>query len=96
MCSAANLAIVSVCCKHNSVFTLIYLYHRTMPYVRTGQRKVLNGRKRSRSAPAVLITPAAKRTKRKQWTEYQMEAAMGAVKSGKSGMPLTMGFHQLL
>ena len=57
-----------------------------MPYVRTGQRKVLNRRKRSRSAPAVLITPAAKRTKRKQWTEYQMEAAMGAVKSGKSGI----------
>ena len=57
-----------------------------MPYVRTGQRKVLSrgriGRKRSRSASAVMITPAAKRTKRKQWTEDQMEA----VKSWKSGI----------
>ena len=56
-----------------------------MPYVRIGQRKVLNRRKRSRSAPAVLITPA-KRAKRKQWTESQMKAAIEAVRSGESGI----------
>ena len=55
-----------------------------MPYVRIGQRKVLIKRKRSNSAPAVLIhEPPRKRTKRKQWTEIQMKAAIDAAKSRK-------------
>jgi len=58
-----------------------------MPYVRTGQRKVLTKRKRSSSAPSVLINELpSKRAKRSQWTEIQMKKALDAVKSGKSGV----------
>ena len=58
-----------------------------MPYVRIGQRKILSKQKHSTSAPAILIgTPPAKRAKRRQWTENQMDMAINAVKSGKSGV----------
>ena len=56
-----------------------------MPYIFVGQRKILNQRKCSKSAPAVLIT-SAKRTKRKQWTESQMKAAIKAVHSSESSI----------
>ena len=48
-----------------------------------GQRKILTKRKRKRSmsAPPVLQSPS-KRTKRKQWTNEQMEKALEKVKSG--------------
>ena len=55
-----------------------------MPYVQIGQRKVLNKRKRSNSVPTILIQePPRKWTKRKQWTEIQMKAAIDAAKSHK-------------
>ena len=52
---------------------------------RRGQRRVLTKRKRSKSAPAVLHSPA-KKLKRKQWTNEQMVNAMEAVSSGESGI----------
>ena len=65
-----------------------------MPYVRIGQRKVLTKRKRSNSAPAVLIhAPFSKRTKRKQWTDIQMKAAIDAVKSRKCNINRAASDH---
>ena len=55
-----------------------------MPW-RSGQRKVLSQQKRSRSAPAVLHSPA-KKAKRKQWTDSQMISAMKAVQTGIMGV----------
>ena len=52
---------------------------------RRGQQRVLTKRKRSKSVPAVLHSPA-KKVKRKQWIDEQMVNAMGAVSSGESGI----------
>ena len=52
---------------------------------RAGQRKNLTKRKRSRSAPTVIHSPA-KRAKRKQWSNSQMVPAMNAVKHGEMGL----------
>ena len=52
----------------------------------------MNLRKLSKSAPAVLITPA-KCAKRKQWTEFQMKAAIEAVNSGEIGIIHTAVDH---
>jgi len=51
-----------------------------MPW-RSGQKKILSQRKPSRSAPAVLHSPA-KKAKRKQWMDSQMISAMKAVQTG--------------
>jgi len=55
-----------------------------MPW-RSGQRKILSQRKCSRSAPAVLHSPA-KKAKRKQWTDSQMISAMKAGQTGLMGV----------
>jgi len=51
----------------------------------SGQSKMLSQRKRSRSAPAVLHSPA-KKAKRKQWTDSQMISVMKAVQTGVMGV----------
>ena len=51
-----------------------------------GQRKVLTRRKRSRSAPAILHSPAKPTKCQKQWSNVQMEAAIEAVQTGQSGI----------
>ena len=65
-----------------------------MPYVRIGRRKVLTKRKRSNSAPAVLIhAPFSKRAKWKQWTDIQMKATIDAVKSRKCSINCAASDH---
>ena len=54
--------------------------------LRIGQRKVLTRRKRSRSAPAILVSPTKPSKRRKQWSDVQMEAAIEAVQTGQSGI----------
>ena len=56
-----------------------------MPFERRGQRRILTKRKRSKSAPPALTSPV-KRTRRKLWTNEQMERAMDAVRSCKAGI----------
>ena len=50
----------------------------SMPYVCIGQRKVLK-RKRSLSAPSILVSTQVPRAKHKQWTENQMKNAIEIV-----------------
>ena len=49
---------------------------------RKGQRKRLTKRKRASSAPAVMVSPSKRSSKRKLWTDTQMTAAMESVKAG--------------
>ena len=43
-------------------------------------------KKRSQSAPAIIVRSPVKKNKRKQWTNERMVAAMEAVETGKSGI----------
>ena len=48
------------------------------------KRKSLSVRKRSHSAPATLCRPSSRPSKRKQWTEESMTAALKAIEDGSS------------
>ena len=56
----------------------------SMPH-RAGQRNTLMKRQMSRSVPVVIHLPA-KKTKRKQWSDSHMVAAMNGVKHGDIGV----------
>ena len=43
-------------------------------------------KRRSKSAPAIIVRSPVKKSKRKQWTNEQMIAAMEAVETGESGI----------
>ena len=55
--------------------------------IRRGRQKRRSiERRRSKSAPAIIVRSPVKKSKRKQWTNEQMIAAMEAVETGENGI----------